>query len=442
MSQVVKVLNVLRAALFPLSYGMIGALMGSTLNRVMIADIGFSALWVGLFFAVPDLVAPVRVWLGYRSDGYPIANKRREPYILLGALVVGISMVLVTWLATTAEISNALLLMAIAFMFAVFGIGRNLEHNSWQALLSDRFEGQARSRAITGYEVATVFGLIAGAGIIGQLLGTYDAAQLMMVAIGLATVAFVLALVAVLGQEPQTAEIRESAARARDTSFGQTLREIVLADPQVRLFFILVMFAIVGTLAQDVFLEPYGALVLGMDVGQTTQLTVFWGLGLMVAMLLSGWVLVRWLGHMAVLRIGLVLSMIVFGGIIFSGAGGNVGLFRALVLVMGIGTGMAAAGMLTMVINFTSLLRAGLLLGVWGVANQLGRATGSLMGGGVVASVQGLTGSAFTAYAAVFAIEIGMLLVALVLSYRLDIQASRAKAEELAVVAAAVPAGD
>jgi BCD family chlorophyll transporter-like MFS transporter len=433
-NKVMQLLNVLRMALFPLSYGMIGALMGSTLNRVMIADIGFSALWVGLFFALPDLVAPVRIWLGYRSDGYPIGRKRREPYILLGALVVGLSMVLVTWLASSAEVNNAVMLLAIAFMFAVYGIGRNLEHNSWQALLSDRFEGQARSRAITGYEVATVFGLIAGAGIIGQLLGTYDAAQLMMVAVGLAAVAFVLAIIAVLGQEPQTAAIQASTARARDTSFGQTMREIVLADPQVRLFFVLVLFAFVGTLAQDVFLEPYGALVLGMDVGETTQLTVFWGLGLMVAMLLSGWVLVRWLGAMTVLRIGLIVSMIVFAGIIFTGATGNVGLFRGLVLVMGLGTGMAGAGMLTMVINFTSLLRAGLLLGVWGVANQLGRATGSLMGGGVVASVQGLTGETFTAYAAVFALEIGMLLVALLLSFRLHIESSRAKEEEVAAV--------
>jgi cytochrome bd-type quinol oxidase subunit 2 len=97
---------------------------------------------------------------------------------------------------------------------------------------------------------------------------------------------------------------------------------------------------------------------------------------------------------------------------------------------------MAGAGMLTIVINFTSLLRAGLLLGVWGVANQLGRAAGSLMGGTVVAAVEGLTGSSFTAYATVFALEIGMLLVALFLSYRLDVAASRAKAEEALVATA------
>jgi BCD family chlorophyll transporter-like MFS transporter len=420
-------------ALFPLSYGMIGALMGSTLNRVMIADIGFTALWVGLFFALPDLVAPVRVWLGYRSDGFPIRGKRREPYILLGALVVGLSVVLVTRLATMGGTDNVLLLAAVAFMFAVYGVGRNLEHNSWQALLSDRFDGQARSRAITAYEVATVLGLIVGAGIIGQLLGDYDAGQLMSVAVALAAVAFVLALIAVLGNEPRPVEVGRLATHVREQSFRQTLRELVLADPQVRLFFVLVLFAFVGTLAQDVFLEPYGGLVLGMDVGQTTQLTVFWGLGLMAAMLLSGWVLIRWLGHMTVLRVGLALTILVFGGVLLAGRSGNVALFRALVLVMGLGTGMAGAGMLTIVINFTSVLRAGLLLGVWGVANQLGRAAGSLMGGGVLTAVQGVTGDTFTAYAVVFTLEIVMLLVALFLSFRLDVAASRARREEAAL---------
>lgn len=433
MKQLLSILNLLRLALFPLSYGLVGALMGSTLNRVMIADIGYSALWVGLFFALPDLVAPVRVWLGYRSDGFPIAGKRREPYIILGALVVGVGVLLATWLATREQVDNAALLAAIAFTFIVYGVGRNLAHNSWQALLSDRFEGRARSRAMTAFEVVTIFGLIMGAGLIGQLLGDYDASQLLSVAVALAVAGFVLALLGVLGQEPRSERAQTSASRARQTPFRETLREIVLADPQVRLFFALVVFAFVGTLAQDVFLEPYGGLVLGMDVGQTTQLTVFWGLGLAASMLLSGWLLIRWLGHMTLLRIGLLISIVVFAGIILAGRTGNVGLFRALVLVMGVGTGMAGAGMLTIVINFTSLLRAGLLLGVWGVANQLGRAAGSLMGGSVVAAVGRLTGDNFTAYATVFALEIGMLLVALFLSFRLDVAASRVKLEEAAV---------
>lgn len=431
MHKITRILNYARLALFPLSYGIVGALMGSTLNRVMLADIGFRAAWVGFFFAASDLIAPVRVWLGYRSDGFPILGRRRESYIILGALVTGLSVFLVTRLATIGNVTSGLLLMAILLAFLVYGIGRNLEHNSWQALLADKFKGDARPRAVTIYEVITVLGLIIGAGAIGQLLSDYDPAQLLSVAIGLALITFLMALVGAALQEPRTSTTQVATAKAREMPFAQVFKQIVWADPQVRLFFMLIMFAFVGTLAQDVFLEPYGGLVLGMDVGATTQLTVFWGLGLMAAMLLSGAFLIKLLGTMRVLRIGLIISMLVFVGIILTGLNGNTGLFRGLVLVMGLGTGLAGAGMLTIIINFTSNLRAGLLLGVWGVANQVGRALGSLMGGGVVDVMQGLTGgNAFIAYATIFAVEVGMLLVALLLSYRLDITSSFARREE------------
>ena len=72
------------------------------------------------------------------------------------------------------------------------------------------------------------------------------------------------------------------------------------------------------------------------------------------------------------------------------------------------GTGLAGAGMLTGVINFTTAIRAGMLLGVWGMANMVGHALGSLMGGGVVDIMLSLTsGNALLAYSTVFALEIG-----------------------------------
>ena len=431
MKNIGRYLNYVRLGLFPLSYGIVGALMGSTLNRVMLADIGFRAVWVGFFFAAPDLVAPVRVWLGYRSDGFPIYGRRREPYIILGALVATVSIYLVTQLSISGEVSSPLLLLSIVLAFILYGLGRNLAHNSWQALLADKFLGNARPRAITIYEVVTVLGLIMGAGAIGSMLSAYDPARLLAVAIGIATVTFLLALVAAIIQEPLTTAAEAATEKAREMPFAQVFKEIVWADRQVRLFFVLIMFAFVGTLAQDVFLEPYGGLVLGMDVGQTAQLTVFWGLGLMAAMLLAGAVLINWLGFMQVLRIGLIVNILVFIGIILVGVVESVTLFRVLVLVMGAATGLAGAGMLTIIINFTSSLRAGMLLGVWGVANQVGRALGSLMGGSVVELMQTLTGgNNFVSYTAVFALEIVMLVAALGLSYRLDVTQSRAQEEE------------
>jgi MFS transporter, BCD family, chlorophyll transporter len=431
MKTVVRILNNIRLAFFPIAYGLSGALIGGTLNRVMIADLGLPASLVGLFFAVPLLVSPVRVWLGYRSDGFPMFGRRREPYIVLGALVIGLGIISATILSVNIAQTSAALIIGGLVAFILYGIGRNLGHNTFQALLSDRFGGDQKARAITLYEVATLLGLVAGAGGLGSALEEYDPARLVSVAIGVAIVVLILATFAALWQEPRGEKLQAVADKAREVPFRQVLKDYVFADSQVRTFFALVFFTFVGTLAQDVLLEPYGALVLGMSVGDTTRLTAFWGVGVMISMLLSGAILIKWLGYMRLMRIGMISSIVVFVGLIVTGLMGNPGVFKGLVFVMGVGTGLAGAGMLTGVISFTTAIRAGMLMGVWGVANQVGHAFGSLMGGGIVDLVRGLTGgNAFAAYATVFALEVVMLLVALYLSTRLDVNESQAYAEE------------
>ena len=379
-----RILNNIRLALFPIGYGLTGALIGGTLNRVMIAELGFPASLVGFFFAIPLLISPIRVWFGYRSDGFPILGRRHEPYLMLGSLVTGIGIILATTIAVNIAQTTLFLFLSVTLAFIIYGLGRNLGHNTFQALVSDRFSGDQRSRAITLYEVATLIGLVVGAGGLGGALETYDPVRLITVAIGVASIFLLLAILASLGQEPRNQTVQVATKTAGKIPFQRVLREIVLSDPQVRLFFILVIFTFVGTLAQDVLLEPYGALVLDMSVGDTTRLTAFWGVGVMISMLLSGIILLKVFGYMTVMRTGIIASMLVFLGVVITGALGNPGLFRILVLFMGLGTGLAGAGMLAGLINFTTPVRAGLLMGVWGVANQVGHAIGSLMGGGVV----------------------------------------------------------
>ncbi|MBC8506010.1 MAG: BCD family MFS transporter [Anaerolineales bacterium] len=437
MKTVARILNNIRLAFFPIAYGLSGALIGGTLNRIMIAELGLPATLVGFFFAVPLLISPIRVWLGYRSDGFPLFGRRREPYIVIGALLIGLGIIsAVVLLVNIAQTSLGLFVGGL-LAFVLYGIGRNLGHNTFQALLSDRFSGHQKARAITLYEVATLLGLVAGAGGLGAALEEYDPARLLSVAIGVAAVVLALATFAALWQEPRGDKLEAAAEKAREIPFKKVLTDYVFSDPQVRTFFALVFFTFVGTLAQDVLLEPYGALVLNMSVGETTRLTAFWGVGVMIAMLLSGAILVKWLGFMRLMRIGMISSIIVFIGLIVSGLMGNPGLFKGLVFVMGFGTGLAGAGMLTGVISFTTAIRAGMLMGVWGVANMVGHAFGSLMGGGIVDLVRSLTGgNAFAAYGTVFALEVVMLLVALYLSTRLDVEESQAYAEAQILVAA------
>jgi len=424
-----RMLNNIRLAGFPLAYGMSGALIGGTLNRIMIADLDMPASLVAVFFTIPMLVSPLRVWFGYRSDGYPIMGRRREPYIVLGALLIGLGIVTVSSLITRLS-GPAALAAPVLLAFVIYGIGRNLGHNTFQALVSDRFSGRERTRAATLYEVATLLGMVMGSGIIGRALETYNPARLVVVAWWVALALLILALSAAIGQERYAIVAGGAAERARAIPFSTVLRQIVVADPQVRSFFLLVLFTFVGTLAQDVILEPYGALVLHMSVGETTRLTSFWGLGVLISMLLSGAFLLRRFGHLAVLRAGIIASILVFLGLIIAGFMGKPGLMKGMVFLMGLGTGLAGAGMLSAAISFTTRIRAGMLMGVWGVANLVGHAAGSLMGGTVVDLVRVTTGNNLAAYGTVFAFEILMLIVALFLSMRVSVETSFAGKEE------------
>ena len=419
MGRASRILNHVRLGAFPVAYGLSGVLIGGTLNRVMIAELALPASLVALLFAVPLLVSPLRLWFGYRSDGFPVLGRRREPYLLLGAGLIGGGVAAIAAIAVKFSASLGTFVPAALSAFLLYGVGRNLAHNTYQALLAEKFTGAARARAVTLYEVVTLLGSVAGAGVLGQALKHYDPAQLVTVANAVGVAVVVLALVAVPGQEERAAG-GTRAEQARGKPFGEVVRDYVWADPQVRRLFAVVICTFIGTLAQDVLLEPYGALVLGMSVGETTRLTMFWGLGVLAAMLLSGLWLQKALGPLRLMRVGLAASVAVFAAVGGVGLAGAPEAFRGLVLAMGFGTGLAGAGLLGSVVAFTTPVRAGLLMGVWGVANMLGHAAGSLMGGIVVDTMRLATGSALVAYTALFAFEVAMLVGALVLTFRLD----------------------
>ncbi|MBA4135939.1 MAG: hypothetical protein C0518_01330 [Opitutus sp.] len=427
MSAAGRIANHIRLGAFPVAYGLSGVLIGGTLNRVMIAELNLPATLVALLFALPLLVSPLRLWLGYRSDGFPIFGRRREPYMLLGAGLIGVGVAAIATIAVKTSGEMRTFVPAALSAFVLYGVGRNLAHNTYQALLAEKFDGAVRARAVTLYEVVTLLGSVAGAGALGRALEHYDPARLVAVANAVGVIVVLLALVAVPGQEARAVG-GARAEQARGKPFGEVVRDYVFADPQVRRLFAVVICTFIGTLAQDVLLEPYGALVLGMTVGQTTRLTMFWGLGVLAAMLLSGLWLLRVVGPLRLMRAGLIASVVVFGAVAAVGLAGAPGMFRWLVLAMGFGTGLAGAGMLGSVVEFTTPVRAGVLMGVWGMANMLGHAAGSLMGGIVVDTMRLATGSALTAYTTLFAFEVAMLLVALALTFRLNpaaLQAAR-----------------
>lgn len=439
-----RTIHMIRLAGAPLSLTLISILAGSVINRVMVVELGLPVTLAGLFLAVPLLVAPVRIWLGHQSDAHPLRGLRREPYIILGAVLSGIgaAVSVIMVLNTTELVSAGALIILITLI--VYGIGKNMANNTFTALVADLFApGPQRQRAATLYEVVKMIGLIMGAGAVGAALRPYSPEKLTATVIVIGILAIIFSIIAAVRQEPRTSEVAQAIAEAQTTSFKDVVNNIVLRDPQVKLFFIVVMITLLGTQMQDVILEPYGAKVFGMTVSQTTQLTAFWGLGTLVAMLVSGLILLKRFGHVRVFRGGLGLVVVTFPGIIAAGAMGSSGLLQLMVVLLGFGTGISAASLLVQMIEFTTAARAGLLVGVWGVAHQLGRALASLVGGAVVDGMLSLTHqNALAAYGSAFVLEAVLLAVAMVLIGKVDIAASQVWQDEPQSLRTAVAATD
>lgn len=424
-----KFVNHLRLAGFPLGLGLISVLVGGTLNRVMIVELHIPAVLVGAFFALPLLISPLRIWLGYQSDARPIWGLRREPLIIIGSLAASLGIAGATAGILSKPDLTFLWIGIVVVAFLAYGVGKNLSSNTFEALLADKFIGDQRPRAVTFYKVAMFIGIMIGAVLLGRLLDPFSSQRLLLVVGGAASLSFVLALVGVLRQEPRQAKTAEESEKVRRIPFWETFTDLVWADPQIRRFFIFVMLTVIGTLAQDVLLEPYAALVLNMSVGETTSLTAIWGAGTLLAMAAAGMWLIKRFGYERVVRVGLVLGVIIFIGLIISGMYGLTIVFLGLVFFLGVSTGLSASGMLAAVIDFTTPERAGLLMGVWGVAHNLGQAIGGLLSGGVVDIVRLLNGDALTAYGVVFVLEALLLVAALGLLSRIKITQARVIAE-------------
>jgi hypothetical protein len=167
-----------------------------------------------------------------------------------------------------------------------------------------------------------------------------------------------------------------------------------------------------------------------MDVAASTRLTMFWGLGALAAILVSGLVLIPWLGLARLYRLRIALLLPLFAGVVLAGLLQQPVLLQLCVLGLGLSTGLAAASLLAQTVAFTSAQSAGLLLGVWGLGFQLGRALANLLGAGLVDLLNRITGeAALIAYGGAFAVECACLVAALWLFGRLQLGAARAVQE-------------
>jgi len=149
---------------------------------------------------------------------------------------------------------------------------------------------------------------------------------------------------------------------------------------------------------------------------------MYWGAGTLGAMLVSGVWLVNRLGRRRVAALGLWIVALTFVSLIVAGLIGQTWLFVALVFLLGVGSGVSASGTLTLMVDFTTPERAGLLMGAWTVAHQLAEAVGNVLGGLVLDGTYALSQSYVAAFGAVFALEVVAALAGLLLLRAIDVR--------------------
>ena len=416
--------RLLRLSLFQLSTGMAIVLLTGTLNRVMVVELGQAASWVSLMLAIPLLLAPARALIGYRSDHHrSFLGWRRIPYLWSGTMMQfgGLAFMPFALILMTEPHSGPALLGPAAAMgaFLLTGLGMHVAQTAGLALATDLATEESRSRVVALLYFMLLIGMIGSALIFAALLADFGYVRLIQVIQSAAVVTLVFNVVAMLKQEVRRPELTDhSLARP---SFGTAWQDFITLPLARRLLWALGL-GTMGFTMQDILLEPYGAEVLGLSVAGTTLLTALFAGGMVLALLLSARRLGKDADPIRTAAAGILIGIAAFAAVIFSAPLQAPLLFQLGAILIGLGNGLFAVGMLTAAMVFGGARMAGLTLGAWG-AVQAAAAGVAMFSGGAIRDLvtnwadAGLLGVALqtpaSGYGAVYHIEIALLFIAL-----------------------------
>ncbi len=443
--------QLLRLGLFQVSVGMAAVLLLGTLNRVMIVELSVPATVVAMMIALPVVSAPFRAMLGHKSDNHKSwIGWKRIPYLWFGSLwqmgglaIMPFALIVLSGDQVHGPDWAGKALAGLAFLMT--GIGMHMTQTAGLALASDRATEETRPRVVSLLYVMNLLGMAVSAVILGLLLRDFNEIKLIRVVQGCGVVTMILNLTALWKQENVRPMTREEMEAPRPI-FHEGWRDLLAGGTAGRLLLVVML----GTMAfqmQDVLLEPYGAEILGLSVGDTTWLTACNAMGALVGFLLAG----RWMGQghdmFRMAARGLLVGVVAFLMVTFAAPLQSTVLFYAGAWCIGLGAGLFAVSTLTAAMALPEQGHAGrgLVLGAWGAAQATAAGLSIAIGGGLRDTVgsyamEGHLGHLFATptfgYAFVYQTEILVLfatLIALAPLVRVTLFTERSKADVAAM---------
>ena len=408
--------------------------INSTLNRVMIFDLGISKTIFTLLAIFPYLLSPIQVAIGSFSDRHPIFGFRRTPYILAGLIlcVIGVAVSPQVAILISENFSTGIIVGILAF--GLWGMGYNLSAVSYLSLASELSGEKERGRTIAVMFTVMVIGLIATGISLSRMVPAYEPTVLSQAFLAVAGSALTLGLIGLVKLEPRSGHLSNEVVGQRGAPKADTytVKQMFSAITENRIaviFFIYLLLLLAAILGQDVLLEPFGAQAFGMTLEQTSRIvsitSSFTLLAFGIAGYLDGKVKKKY-----VAQTGNLGAMIGFVTIVVSGLTGNRHIFYIGITLLGFGTGLSTIANLSLMFDLTVPEKVGLYIGAWGFSNGLSRLVGLLMAGVVADIATQVSGNALSGYLIVFGLEAIMLFIAAIMLYRIDVNAFQQKAAE------------
>jgi BCD family chlorophyll transporter-like MFS transporter len=420
-----------RLGLFQMGLAMMSILTLGVLNRVMIQEIAIPATLVALVLALPAFVSPSRIWFGQMSDAKPLWGYHRTAYVWVGAAIFAIAAFLavqVMWqLNNAASISDAWVWTTqtigwtalLSLIFAIYGLATCASGTAFAALLVDVSEEDNRSKVVGIVWSMLMLGIIVGAIISSSLLqqltpeATVETLQASInrLFIIVPAIVFGLAIVATLGVEKKYSQYasRSTLVNREDSITLGAAWKILTASPQTGLFFTFLVVMTLCLFMQDPILEPYAGQVFNMPLAESTKLNVYYGMGLLVAYAVAGFLIVPRLGKRKSARLGCMLVALCAVLLGISGFTANAAFLKFGLVLFGLATGFLTTAAISLMLDLTAAEAAGTFIGAWGLAQSISRGIAVVIGGTLLDIGRRTLPSLELAYGLVFLLEaVGM----------------------------------
>jgi BCD family chlorophyll transporter-like MFS transporter len=419
---------VVQVSLLNISVGLILVPLNSTLNRVMIHELGLAATLVGVLIALRHVTAPLRVAFGRLSDRRPIAGRHRTWYIAMGMGVMAVGLVTSPYAALSIPRLGTLGILASVVAFGLIGMGVNLTTPLYFALVADQSSDEQRPRIAATMFIALGLCMAISAFVIGAAVEPYTEQKLIIVMAAVAAVGVVLTTLGLLRIEPRTDADSSCATDTACEEQPRVVRDLLVRNPAAQRFFVYLVLSFVAVETQQVILEPYAARFFGMTPGQTTQLDGFYRIAEII-MLGVGAVLVRRIGHKPTASLGIGAAIVALLLVIGSVPLQIAPLLMVGVFALGLGAGMLETTNLAYMMSMTDAENAGMFMGAWGVAQAIGVGGATILGGALRDLGLLISNSQLVGYVTAYGFEIIVLLAAIPILWRISLRSFRSATE-------------